>query len=410
MDVETLGRKVNGCVVGGVAVFLIILSLAAIGVFGFDVLFGEIGAKTADIAVDYSIPAVRNVLEPGAQVLWDEGSRAVKGFLPTDAVTLGPITIDPVWKSADGVDSGNNVSDSGGSAPGSDSNSSVVTAIPCVSNTAESRAALTAWLIGDWEATVANINLTGQDDCLAKGLYSNYMSGFEIALGQLQNAQSESQIRAAAETIRRLNPAYPGSYSALRFIEANSWLMVKPLNTSQKHLLAGAMIAVNSADMSWWCAEHVALCQTEGDQFDVSIDFGNGWAATYLFSREEIEQIESALGLTKGILTTVGNSIVVPGSVVPDQIGIVPAPWPDQYAISTPEWEGSVVALCPSGTAVQAGWYRWIMVNGIPTEVGIFTDSLSHITGEQVGDGKETLCKVSDGSWAWPGNWQGWSR
>lgn len=415
MDAEKLGKKVNGCLLAGAGLFLIVLALAALSVFGFDILFGEMGAKTAEITVDYSIPAVRNVVEPGARILWDEGSRAVKGLLPTDAVSIGPLTIDPVWKNI-GDGSGGNSNSSGASgsgASGGDSSAPIATAtpMPCKVNTPESRAALAAWIAGDWEVAVANINITGEDDCLARGLYEEYMADFEIALAQLQNAQSESQIKAAAETIKRLNPAYPGSYSAIRFVEANVWLSTKPLDLSKKHLLAGAMININSADLSWWCGRHTALCQTQGDQFDATVSFGEGWAATYLFSRSELEQLQSALQLSANALTTVGNTVSVPpGSLLPDSLPAVPAPAPDAYAPAPEVLSPTAEILCPAGMTIQATWPRWEMMNGMPTETSIFPSGLV-LTGEQLGDGgQQTLCKASDGSWAWPGSWRGWAR
>lgn len=413
MDVKTLGGKVNGCILAAFGIFVVIGFLAFLGSTGLDMLIGEAGSITAETAVEESVPAVMNMIRPGASVLWDESKRAVSGFLPTDAVSIGPLTINPVWKNiGDGSGGDSNSGASGSSASGGDSSAAVATAtpIPCKVNTPESRAALAAWIAGDWEVAVANINITGEDDCLARGLYEEYMADFEIALAQLQNAQSESQIKAAAETIKRLNPAYPGSYSAIRFVEANVWLSTKPLDLSKKHLLAGAMININSADLSWWCGQHTALCQTQGDQFDATVSFGEGWAATYLFSRSELEQLQSALQLSANALTTVGNTVSVPGSVMPDSFPAVPAPTLDQYAAPTPSVVPTDQVLCPAGMTVQATWPRWEMMNGMPTETSIFPSGLV-LTGEQLGDGgQQTLCKASDGSWAWPGSWRGWAR
>jgi len=358
MDAEKIGKKVNGCVIVAVGLFLIILSLAALGVFGFDVLFGEMGAKTAEIAVDYSIPAVKNVIEPGARILWDEGSRAVKELLPDGPVTFGPVTIDPPWE--DGVEntSEDGTADSselGGGSPDDSSSAPVATAtpIPCLANTPESLAALDAWKRGDWEVVAANINITQVNDCLARGFKKDYLDPFEIALTALQNADGEATIQAAAETTRRLNPAYPGTYSALAFVEANQWLTVKPLDVTQANLLAGSTVRIASVETDWDCAKYFGLCETDGDNFSVTIDFGEGWTAVYIFTREELGQLETALQLTAGGLTTVGNTVSVPGSLLPDPLPAVPAPAPDEYAAPTPPPSPTTGALCPAGKDIS---------------------------------------------------------
>jgi len=411
--------KVGDKVTAAMALILLfgcmIFTLAGIGLTGMAPIFGEVGERTAEVAMRDSLPAVRAIVEPAGRVLWTEGGRAVKSLLPEGAVSLGPITIDPIWRQQNGdntsEDGSAGSSEEGGGSPVGDSSAPTAptpTPILCTVNTPESRAALTAWTTGDWETAVANINLTGEDDCLAKGLYEDYMADFEIALVALQNADGEATIRAAADTVKRLNPAYPGSYSALRFVEANGWLKAKPLDLTKKHLLAGATVAISSADMAWWCAQHTALCESEGDQFDVSVDFGDGWVATYLFSRSELDQLESALQLTPGGLTTVGNTVSVPGSLLPDPLPAVPAPAADAYAAPTPPPAPTAIeALCPSGKALQAGWNRWEMVNNLPTLTSTFVGGET-LTGEQLGQGRETLCRASDNAWAWPGTWLGW--
>lgn len=406
-----LGNWITAVVALLVVFFALVFGLAGIGLTGMAPIFGEVGERTAAVAVRDSLPAVRAIVEPAGRVLWTEGGRAVKGLLPEGAVSLGPLTINPIWKNDGDIVTSNigSLETGGSSVPGGDS--PVPTAVPpCITNTSESLAALEAWKIGQWETAVANINLTRTDDCLAKGLYANYMQPFEIALGVLQNADGEAQIRASAETTKRLNPAYAGSYSAIRFVDANRWLTSKPLDVTQRHLLAGATIRVAAADMSWWCAQHTALCERKDDQFDVSVDFERGWVATYLFSRVELQQLETALGLTAGAITTVGNSVKIPGSVMPDQIPVVPAPNSDQYATPTlAPISPTAEVLCQVGMVIQATWPRWEMIDGFPTETSIFPTGLT-LTGEQLGDGEKTICKASDGSWAWPGSWLGWMR
>ena len=354
--------KVGDKVTAAMALILLfgcmIFTLAGIGLTGMAPIFGEVGERTAEVAMRDSLPAVRAIVEPAGRVLWNEGGRAVKSLLPEGAVSLGPITIDPIWKNGGSPDgeSPAGSSEEGGGAPSEGSSTGPIaspTPTPCVVNTTESRTALEAWKLGQWETAVANMNLTQANDCLAIGLATDYMEPFETAFIALQNAENEAQIKAAAETTKRLNPAYPGSYSALAFVEANEWLIAKPLDVTKAHLLAGAMARIANADMSWWCGQHTSLCQTEGDQFDVAIDFGHGWVATYLFSRTELEQIETALQLTSGALTTVGNSVGIPGSLLPNPLPAVPAPAPEQYAAPTPPPLPTTGPLCPAGKDVS---------------------------------------------------------
>lgn len=324
--------------VGSCAAVGLIMMFAGMRVTGFDNLLGTAGEQVARTGFDYSVPAVGNIFGPGLAVVSEEGKRLAQDLLPDEPTVWGGVTIN--WQKWGVSNPEITVSDGSASESGNENGGTgnvptpeiVPTSPPCSPPGTYALQALTYWEAGDFENALVYVDLADSNDCLGRILVQDYFAPFQVAIQILANADSVAAVRAASIKTEVLNPAWPGTYSARAFANASEWLNHTPLAmTEAKQVLAGAELSVITLDAKNGLLDDTGwgFLESDEDLFMIGIAYGSGFNVSIQFTRAELVQLETVLSIKQGSLTTVGNTITVQGSFLPDHFPSVPAPDPN---------------------------------------------------------------------------------
>ncbi len=304
--------------------FFGIQSLVGMNQTGMDVAVGEVMGKTASDAGDYAVPALKNMTGPAWEVGKTAAGEAIEGFKPSgESELFGSVTIN--WDemfSGDGQITVNGEPYNGGNdSSNGNSNDAPPTAtqapVACDPETPQSRAALIAWVDGDWETAAAQFSLTNlQRDCLAEKLTVIFQP-FDAAVRKMYGAESAAQFADAIKTIKAMNPQFTEVYAAEAMARTQGMFEREPLEFDAE-IMAGAAIKVKTVEAKAWAS---GLIKSDKDVFTITIGFKDPWVVEFQLNRVGIEQLEAALGLDKGYFGEAGDSYTVPGLYIPEEMG-----------------------------------------------------------------------------------------